>query len=205
MNAPNDTDTIPQTGFDPIAFWLEHKTKVVIYGAVLVIAAVAFACYEIASQHELTAARQTLAQAKSEEDYRGLIQKFPHTVAAGDASLLLAEKLRDDKKYDDAITVLQAMIDGEPNHPLIDGAWLSLASTYNAEGKPDQALDTYRQTATKFADRYSAPLAMLSTAEILSTEGKKEEAKVAYENVNSQFHDSYFASEALQKLQALKK
>lgn len=203
--APFDPDSIPQTGFDPIAFWLAHKTKVIIYSAVIIIAIVAYAYHEISAERETEQSREALAQAGSEDDYRQVIQKFPHAVAAGDASLLLAEKLRDAKKYDDATAVLQAMIDTNPDHPLIDGAWLSLASTYNAEGKPDQAVDTYKQISTKFADRYSAPMALYSVAEILKSEGKLDDAKIAYENVKSQFPESYFASEAIQKLQLLKK
>jgi TolA-binding protein len=205
MTTPSDQDTIPQTGFDPVAFWLEHKSKVIIYGALLIIAALSFADYQISTQRGLADARQALAKADSADDYRQIVQKFPHSIAAGDASLLLAEKLRNDKKYDEAIAVLQAMIDNQPTHPLIDAAWLSLACTYNAEDKPDKALDTYQQTATKFADRFSAPQALLAVAEILKTEGKLEEAKIAYENVKSQFPDSYFASEAIRKLQSLKK
>ena len=84
------------------------------------------------------------------------------------------------------------MIDHQPSHPLIDGAWLSLACTYGVQGKPDQALDTYQQIATKFADRFSAPMALFSVAEILKGEGKLDEAKAAYENVQSQFPDSLF-------------
>ncbi len=152
-----DSD-IPQTGFDPIAMWLAHKTKIIIYGSLLVVAALAFAYYEIAREREAAQARQTLADASSDGDYRQLIQKFPRTVAAGDASLLLAGKLRDGKNYDEAVTVLKAIIANEPGYPLIDGAWLSLAATYDAQGKPDMAIDTYQQTATKFADRYSAML-----------------------------------------------
>ena len=91
------------------------------------------------------------------------------------------------------------MIDKQPNHPLIDGAWLSQAATYNAEGgkAQDQAIETYRQVVAKFADRYSAPLALLSVAEILQAQGAKmEEAKLGYESVKNQFPDSYFGNEA---------
>jgi TolA-binding protein len=205
MTTPFDPDSIPQTGFDPIAFWQEHKTKVIIYGALLVIAVAGLMYHRISSERQLQQARQAYAQAGAADDYRHVIQEFPHSIVAGNASLLLAEKLRDGKNYDDAIAVLQAMIDTQPNHPLVDAAWLSLASTYNTEGKADQALDTYRQIATKFADRFSAPMALFSIAEVLKTEGKLDDAKVAYENVKTQFPDSYFASEAVEKLQLLKK
>ena len=205
MTTASDSDTIPQTGFDPVAFWYAHKTKVIVYGAALLIAALGFAYYEIHRQSVLDNARAAFAQAASEDDYRQVIQNYPGTIAAGNASLLLAEKLRDAKKYDESISVLQNMIDHQPSHPMIDGAWLSLAATYNAQGKPDQARDTYTQIASKFADRYSAPLALFSIAEIFSAQGKLDDAKTAYENVKSQFPDSVFASEALAKLQSLKK
>jgi len=205
MTTPSDTDTIPQTGFDPVAFWLEHKTKVIIYGALLAIAIIGFVVYEISAQTTITKSRQALASAGNEDSYRQVIQDYPKTVAAGNASLLLAEILRGEKKYDDAVTVLQNMIDKQPDHPLIDGAWLSLACTYNEQGKTDQALDTYKHVASAFADRYSAPQALLAEAEILKAKGNLEEAKTTYESVKSQFPDSYFAGEATRKLQLLKK
>ena len=205
MTTASETETIPQTGFDPAAFWLAHKSKIIIYSSIVIVAVLGFALYEISHQRAMAGARLALSTASSEDEYRDLIQKFPGTAAAGDASLLLAEKLRDDKKYDDAIATLQAMIDHQPNHPLIDGAWLSLAATYNVQGKLDQALDTYKQVATKFADRASAPQALYAVAEILKSQGKLDDAKIAYENVNSQYHDSLFAQEALEKLQLLKK
>lgn len=205
MTTASDSDTIPQTGFDPVTFWYAHKTKIIIYATALILAALGFAYYEIHRQTELTDARMAFAKAATEDDYRQVVQNYPGTVVAGDATLLLAEKLRDAKKYDEAISALQNMIDHLPSHPMIDGAWLSLAATYNAQGKPDQARDTYQQIATKFADRYSAPLALFSIAEIFNAQGRVDDAKTAYENVKSQFPDSVFASQALVKLQSLKK
>lgn len=205
MTTPSDTDTIPQTGFDPVAFWLAHKTKVTIYGLLLLAAVVGFMVYEISAQSTITKSRAALAQAGNEEGLRQVIQQYPHTVAAGNATLLLAEALRGEKKYDEAATILQDMIDKQPDHPMIDGAWLSLGCTYKEAGKTDQALDTYKQVASKFADRYSAPQALLAVAEILKSKGNLEEAKTTYENVKSQFPDSYFAGEANRKLELLKK
>lgn len=205
MTTPSDQVIIPTPGFDPIVFWMQHKAKIIAY-AVLIIAAIGgFAAYQISVQNKIAAGRDALAQASTADDYRAVIQNYPGSVVAGNATLLLSEKLRDEKKYDDAVTALQAMINNQPEHPLIDAAWLSLASTYVAQEKQDLALNTYQQIVTKYADRFSAPQALLGIADIQAAKGNIEDAKRSYQNVKSQFPDSEFANEALRKLQLLKK
>jgi len=205
MTTPSDQVIIPDPGFDPIEYWIKHKSKVIICALLVLVAIAAFVASKVATQNKIDAARQALAQAGSEEDYRKVIQDFPHTVAAGDATLLLAGKLRDAKKYDDAVTALQALINGQSDYPLIDAAWLSLACTYDAQGKQDLALNTYQQIITKYADRFSAPQALLGVADIQAAKGNIDDAKRFYEDVKIKFPDSNFASEALRKLQLLKK
>jgi len=205
MTTPSNPDVIPDTGFDPIVFWLEHKKQIIIYAAILIVAAGAFAFYQVTAQRKIAEAEQLFAQASTEDDYRQVAQKYPHTVVAGNATLLLAEKLRDAKKYDEATAVLHGLIDNYADYPMVDAAWLSLAATLEAQGKPDEALSTYQQIVTTFPSRSSAPQAMLAQAEILKIKGKTDDARRTYENVKSQFPDSFYGAEAMQELQQLKK
>jgi TolA-binding protein len=205
MTTPSDTEIAPPAGFDSHAYWEEHKGKIILYAALFILALFSYGLYQITTQRKIAEVQLAFAQASTEDDYRQVAQKYPHTVAAGNALLLLAEKLRDAKKYDEAVSTLHTMIDQYPDHPLIDGAWISLASTLEAQGKTDEALSTCKEISTKFADRPSAAQALLIQAEILKGKGSTEEAKRILENVKSQFPDSYFANEAMQELQLLKK
>lgn len=205
MITHSDSEIVPPTGFDPFAFWMRHKNKIIAYAALSLLASLAFAAWKITNLRKLAEARQLFAQADTEEDYRQIARKFPRTVPAGNATLLLAEKLRGAKKYDEAIVALRTMIDQYPDYPFIDGAWLSLAATLEAQGKTDEALSAYQQVVSNYPDRSSAPQALLAQAEILKSKGKADDAKRAFENVKSQFPDSYFAQEAMQELQLMKK
>jgi len=205
MTTSPESEIVPMPGFDPLVFWLQHKSKIIIYAILLVVAAVGFAAYEIMSQQRLAESQRLYAQAATEDDYRNIVQKFPHTIAAGNATLMLAEKLRDSKKYDEAVVLLQTMIDQYPDYPLIDTAWLALAATFQAAGKTDEALVKYQLTATKFPTTSSAPHALVAEAGILKDQGKLDDARHAYENVKSQFPNSYYAALAMQELQQLKK
>jgi TolA-binding protein len=205
MTTPSDTEIVPPAGFEAHAYWEDHKGKIILYAALFIVALASYAGYQVTAQRKVAEVEQAFAQASTEDDYRELAHKYPHTAAAGNALLLLAEKLRDEKKYDDAVSTLRTLIDQYPDHPLIDGAWTSLASTLEAQGKTDEALSTCKEIATKFADRPSAPQALLIQAEILKSKGNTDEEKRILENVKSQFPDSYFANEAMQELQLLKK
>jgi TolA-binding protein len=202
---PNPTETAPDTGFDPVLFWQLHKTKIIIY-AVLILAGLAvFAAYQLTTEKTKADARRAFADAKSGEKYREVAKKYPGTVAAGNAQLLLAEQLRKDRKYDDAIATLRDFIKASPQHPLASSAWLSLGETLEAAGNTDEALDTYQQTASKFPESYAAPIAAMARADLLKGKGKPEEAKQSYENIVSQFPESMFANEAKERLRLLPK
>ena len=205
MSTPADTDIIPESSFDPVVFWIQHKTRIIIYAAVIIVGLAGVLLYQLNARQKLVESQRIFAQANTEDDYRQIIQKYPNSVVAGNSILLLSEKLRDAKKYDEAITALQSMIDQYPTHPMIDAAWLALGTTYSAEGKADDALNTYQQVTSKFANNYSAPQAMLEIALILKGKGKLDEAKQTYENVKSQYPNSYFASEAMKEMLLLHK
>lgn len=202
---PSEPDVLPSTGFDPQIFWDLHKGKIVAYGALLIVALVLFAVYQFTTQQRLTAASALLAQAHSAEDYQHLIDQYPHTVAAGNAALLLGQQLRHDKKYDKSAATLQKFTQDAPNHPLISGGWLSLAETQEAQGKMDEAKATYQEVTARFPDSYSAPIAAFELASLLKAQGHAEEARHAYENLVAQYRDSYFAQEAMREMRMLPK
>jgi TolA-binding protein len=201
----DSTAAIPQTEFDPQIFWDQHKNKIIIYGGLFIVALIIWAISEYTSHARAAAASAMLAHASKAEDYKALIEKYPRSVAAGDASLLLGKQQRDEKKYDDAIATLRNFTEKSPEHPLVHAGLLSLAETLQAQGKIDEALSTYQQVATKYPDSYSAPIATLAQASLLKSQGKTEDARRIYENFIGQFQDSTFTQEAMRELKLMRK
>ncbi len=202
---PTDSEIPVTSGFEPQIFWDAHKSKIIVYGALLIGALLIFSIYQYTTSQRLEASGTLFAQAKTAADYQAVIDKYPHTISAGNASLLLAKVLRDEKKYDEAVATLRKFTQDFPDHPLVSTGWLSLAETLEVQGKTAEADSTFQQVTAKFPDSYSAPIAALEEANSLRIRGKNEEARVAYENILTQYRESYCAQEATRDLRLLHK
>ena len=200
----SDEEEIVAAGFDPILFWDQYRQIILMAGGVILLAAVVFGVYEYNQSQRVAAAGAALAQAATDADYRQIIDKYAGTMAAGDASLFLAGKLRGEKKYDDALQVLQAFEAKYPTHPLAHAGDLSIAETLEAQGKADEAIAKYQEVAAKYPDSYSAPVAVIAQANILKAQGKIVEARQVYENFVAQFPDSVFTQEAMAEMHLLR-
>ncbi|MEI6351678.1 MAG: tetratricopeptide repeat protein [Verrucomicrobiota bacterium] len=198
------TEPVSDSSIELTVFWIEHKKKILTYVAVIAAALACYGLYAFFVQQRTAAAQDLFAKASSDADLQAVISKFSGTRIAGNAALELADKLRSEKKYDEAVVVLRNFIEKYPKHPLASGAWTSLAATYELQGKPDEALDTYQQALSKYPDDYTAPLAMMSQARIKVAQNKKEEARRLYQDVTARFPDSPFAREAMRELRFLK-
>jgi TolA-binding protein len=205
--APMSTslETPADTGFDPYLFWIQHKGKIMLYGALFVAALFIFGISQAVSAKKTAASTAALATATSVEDFQKIITDYAGTPAAADAQLKLAAKLRDEKKYDEAIATLQKFSTDHPTSPLISGAMLSLGATQELAGKLDDAMQTYQQCAVKYPHSYGGPISMLRQASLLQNKGKNDEARRVYENVIAQYQGTYFAQSATQSLSLLPK
>ena len=186
-------------------FWEDNKTKILAYGILLIVVLGGYGIYFVNSQRKEAAAKANYAAASSAAELQAVVRDYAGSRVAGDASLQLADKLREEKKYGEAETVLLDFIAKNPDHPLVGGAWISLASTYEFKGKLDKALDTYQQAATKFPNAYTAPIALVSQGRILIEQKKPDDAKRIYEDVVARYPDSIFARESMRELRFLKR
>ena len=193
------------TGFDLFAFWDEYQSKIILAAVMLVVVVGGFMAYQVASTRKIVNAQAALAQAVSVEQLQAVVKDYSGTAAAGNASLLLAGKLRDEKKYDEALAVLREFVDKNPAHPLAGGGLLSIGATLEAQGKVDEALQTYQSIGTKYNDSYSAPLALLAQANIQRAKGKNAEARLSYESIVSLYPESMLAQQAMQEMKMLRK
>lgn len=205
MPSPTDTKPVVEEEFDLLAFWIEHKSKVLLFTLLLVVGLMVFAIFQYTEYREREAAAHDFASAKSVEDLRKVAASHGSSPVAGNALLLIGEKLRGEKKFDESSTALKQLIEKYPNHPLISGAWLSLAVNLEAQEKTDEALTDYQKVVATYPSSFSAPSALMAEARIYKAKGKIDEAKRAYESVISQYGDNILARLATQENSRLKK
>ncbi len=202
---------MPQdTGFDPLEFWIRHKSKIVLYCGLLLGALIVFGIFEVTQQRTKVASEVAYAAAKTEDDFRKVATDYPRNVAGANAELMLAEQQRAAGKLDESLATLRSP-GGRPSRiperiPLdIAGAYASLASAEEAKGDLGEAFSTYQKITTSFPNSYAAPLGWLGQARVLKAQGKSEEARRSYETVIGQFQGTAFANEAQRQVQSLKK
>ena len=188
-----------------MVFWIQHKSKILLLAALFVVAICAYGTSEHLRNKRMAAAEAALATAQSADDYHKLISDYAGTAPAGDAHLILAEKLRAAGKFDESSAILHSFMEKYPEHPLLSGAWTSLAANLEAQGKVDEALSTYQKVSTAYANSFSAPLALLGQARLLAQKGKTEDARRLYEQVMAQYQDNFASQAASQELRKLKK
>jgi TolA-binding protein len=200
---PTPSEPLPETGFDPLLFWDEHKGKVLLYGTLLIVALVGYAVYEISKSRRTGEAERAFAEAGSAPEYRRVAEAFPKTIAGGNAALALGGALRAEKKLEESEAALRKFLEDYPEHPLASSGLMSLATTLEGQGRTDEALDVLRQVSTKYPASHDAPLAMITQAEILKARGKPEEARRAYEGVLANFPDSIYVQQAMREMRSI--
>jgi TolA-binding protein len=205
MPSPTTTTPPAETGFDPLVFWIKHQSKILLFLGLFVVALGAYGISEFVRNKRNASAQALLANAHSAEDYRKVITDYSGTMPAGDAYLLLADKLRGEGKLDESSSTLHTFIEKYPEHPLISGAWTSIAANLEAQGKVDEALSTYQKVSTTYANSFSAPLALLAQARLLVQKGKVEDGRRLYEQVMAQYQTNIVSQEAQMELRKLKK
>lgn len=203
--SPTETPTDAHAGFDPLEFWILHKSKILLLTGLFLVGLVAFGISEWSRHKTQRESQQLLAGAKGADDYRAVVAKYPKSMAAASALLLLADDLRSAGKFDDSSAQLRTFIANFPKHPLVSGAWTSLAGNQEAQGKNDEALETYRKVTSSFPTSFSAPIALLGQARLLQGQGKADDARRIYEQVIQQYQGTAFGQEAVAENQKLTK
>jgi len=126
------------------------------------------------------------------------------TAAAQRAQLQGAADLFTAGSYADAQTQFQKFADEYPNSPLTATAELGLASTLEALGKNDAALDAYKKTIENYSDLPAQMSAKFSAARIYEQQGKAADAIRYYEEVSRSGSGSTLGQQAMLKAVELK-
>ena len=88
------------------------------------------------------------------------------SLSARDALGLKAAAYLRLKRYDDAIADYRQFIDRFPNAPNPERAWLNLIDALRDAGRDAQALDSIKETRTRFKDQPADALALFAQAKI---------------------------------------
>jgi predicted negative regulator of RcsB-dependent stress response len=189
---------------DPVLFWFRYRMELLAALAVLVIGAAGFIGYRVYADHRESAAAEFLAKAKSNEEYRQVIDRYPGTAAGQAAYLFLAESYRAKKDFQQANATLQTFLDKFPEHELAGAARLGMAANSESMGKPDEALSTLQKLVASNPKSFVAPVALLGQVHLLKAKGKTDEARRICENFLTQYRESYLAGEVSRELRLLK-
>jgi predicted negative regulator of RcsB-dependent stress response len=185
-------------------FWDRHKTKVMATLVAALLAVAGFGGYKFYSERRANAAASSLANAKTPAEFQKVIAEYPGTPAGGSAYLLLADVLKNEKKFSEANAALQNFLDKYPNHELAGTARLAMAGNLEALGKKDEALTAYQRLATGAPQAFTAPVALFSQIHLLKEKNQIEEARRVCETIITQHRESRFAQEATYQLRLLK-
>lgn len=185
-------------------FWEAHWKKFAWGLAAVALLILAVGAFMLRQSHVRTAAESLYAAASGPDAWRGVIEKFPGSLVAGNAQLQLANALRSEGKFDDAASELGAMLASQPDHPLAGAAWLALGEIRQAQNNTAAALEAFRTCSAGQAASYAAPLAMLAEAKLLLSAGSRGEALAVLESVGTAYPETPAAMVAAAQLASLK-
>jgi predicted negative regulator of RcsB-dependent stress response len=185
-------------------FWDRHKRKVMAALVVGLLAVAGFGGYRFYSERRENTAASLLASAKTPAEFQKVITEYPGTPAGGSAYLLLADALKNDKKFSEANAALQNFLDKYPTHELAGTARLAMAGNLEALDKKDEALTAYQRLAAGAPQAFTAPVALFSQIHLLKDKNQIEEARRVCETIITQHRESRFAQEATYQLRLLK-
>jgi tetratricopeptide (TPR) repeat protein len=191
------------SSIDREVFWLLHKQKILIGAAALLVVLLGYAIYLGIQTLQTQKAEQAYATADSIDAWRSVIRQFPGSMAAGNASLRIAMKLRDDGKYPDSDAVYQSFVHDFPKHPLVVNGYMGQAANAEIENNPDKALEQYREVTTRFPNTYQAPMALFHQGRLTEAKGQLKEAQQLFERVVQRYSNSVAAIFAEQEASKL--
>ncbi|MEY2521220.1 MAG: hypothetical protein QOF24_2979 [Verrucomicrobiota bacterium] len=193
---------------DPIlesqVFWERYKKVVMAALVIAVLALAAFGGYQFYSARRGDTAAERLGNAKTPADFQKVISEYPGTAAGASAYLFLANAEKNEKKFAEANTTLQAFLTKYPKHELAGTARLAMAANLEALGKKDEALAMYQRLVTSDPHAFTAPVALISEIHLLKEKNQIEEARRVCETIMTQYRESGSAQEAQRQLRLLK-
>ena len=201
-NQPPAEDRIfTDESFAAELFWEKNRQTILVGLAVAVIVGAGVLWWAFSLHNTKLAAQAFFAQATTPAAWREVMDKYPGSQPAADAAFLLADALRTEGKFDEAVALYQKFLSDFPQHPLVGGARLGIAETYAAQGKTNEALAALRVAET--SGGYAAPFAGLLEGRTLVREGRYAEANTAFSKVMTSYQSSPIARIAIRQIEEI--
>ncbi len=186
--------------------FLNKNSKAVVLGSVLlalVLLGLGVKRY-FSHQSELEAAERFTAS-DSVEDCDIVIQKYPGSLAAGNAILMKAGLLWNQGKKESSITVLKDFAKDYKSHTLHPQTLLALASKQAALGENDAARQTCELLLKSYPQSEMAPAAQIQLGDLLWQEGKIEDAKKLFESLPQKYPNNMtvFYDSVMQRIELM--
>lgn len=178
----------------------------ILAAAVLVVGGFGYYYYQQNQRAETEAqARVAITQAKSPEALVQVADKFPNTDQATVALLNAADASFTKHDFAAAITDYQRLLSTPTTDAeLRDSAQLGLASSLEASGKGDDAINAYLEVAHRGEKSAYAPFAYNAAAGLYEKRGDKDnERKILTEAASSGATDSLFVKQMQARLKQL--
>ena len=184
-------------------FWEAHWKKVVAALVVVVVGILAVGGWAYYRADRSASAAALYSVAESPESWREVTEKYPGSIAAGNALMRMATALRAEGKDGEAAAEFEKFATSQPDHPLAGAAWLAIGEIKQAQKDTPGALESYRIASGRYQSSYAAPLALLAEARLLAAEGKAGESKAIIESIGTSYPDGPAAMVAAAELGAL--
>jgi tetratricopeptide (TPR) repeat protein len=177
----------------------------ILVALVVVVGGLGYYFYLQNQREELEAsARAVLVQAKTPEELIKVADQFPGTDQATLALLGAAAASFDKRDYDAALKDYQQIAqDSKTNADLRGSAQIGIASSLEAAGKTDDAINAYLEVAQQDAKNPYAPFAYQSAARIYEERGDKDNEQKILSEAASLDPNSAFVKQAQYKLKEL--
>ena len=193
-----DTPVTPSPASIEI-FWENHRQKIM----TVMIAALIFFLVAMGGllwrHSERIAATNLFANAKDKAGWQAVIHRYPHSGAAANALLLLADAERKEHNIEASNATYAQFSKKFPHYPLAISALLGRAMNDDSLGHPEQALNEFQQAATAYPQSYGAPVALFLKARLLARLGKTNEAKRVIQILSNQYPNSLVTSVMLKQ------
>ena len=188
---------------DSDLFWQDHWKKFAGGLIAVVLLILAVGAWTFWQSQQRSAAETLYSVSAGPEGWRAVVEKFPGTVAAGNAQLRLAEAFRTEGKTDEAASTLETFVAAQPEHPLAPVGWLSLGEIRQMQKNETAALEAYRTASGRYAASYAAPMALLAEARLLIAGGSRGEATAVLESIGTAYPQTPAAMVAAGELSLL--
>lgn len=192
-------DTLPLTPAPFEIFWEKYRQKIAVGIIACFVLLLFVGAILLWRRSERLAADALFANAHNKVEWEALVQRYPHSGAAANALLLIAEAQAQEHQWEASNATYAQFLKKFPHSPIAISAFLGNAMNQDAAGHPDEAINLFQQGASTYPHSYGAPIALMMKARLLARLGRKSEATSTLQLISSQYPESLVATVILKQ------